>query len=297
MRSKHQPASQHHDENHAPVQGGSAFTPLQARLAQNASQQQAPTRLQQRNPGLGLDLASPNRRQQNASAPAAPVAAPLPSPVMSSAPPTPRTPSGSSGGAASASSAGAGPSAKQSWFAGLFNWKPLSLSLHSYEGFIATQMEVKRLLLTSGAKVFIEDSESLGIWRCSLKDNNSKTLRFRIEFTVGGSSTGSPSNVLASPALSVPGTPQFGGAALLSPALSSHSRSSADSVVVKGAPGTQVYSTKITFHLEKGSNQTFKNMYNHMARDWHMDVVRGGAAAPPQSPALGRGNVGLGVNV
>ncbi|PWN29491.1 Pkinase-domain-containing protein [Jaminaea rosea] len=307
MRSKHrEPAQQQQDENNAP-------TPLQARLAQNATAQ--PTRLQQRNPGLGLDLASsssPSRRQQNASAPASAaspriVAAPLPSPTISvsSTPATPRTPSGSSAGTGTASAAG--PGAKQSWFAGLFNWKPLSLSLHSYEGFIATQMEVKRLLLTSGAKVFIEDSESLGMWRCSLKDNNSKTLRFRIEFTVGGGSTAaSPQNMLASPALSVPGTPLLGlgnqAQPLLSPALSSHSRSSAESVVVKNtnanAGGQAVYSTKITFHLEKGSNQTFKNMYNHMARDWHMDVRSANAGG--QSPALGgqrAGVVGLGVNV
>lgn len=253
--------------------GQQSFGPLQARLAQNSQQ---PTRLQQKNPGLGLDLTSARTPARQAT-----VAAPgISSPTLSSAPATPRTPS-----------MGTAPSVKQSWFTGLFNWKPVSLSLLSCEGFIATQMEIKRLLLSSGAKVFIEDSESLGVWRCSLKDNNSKTLRFRIEFSV--TSGQSPAPVHASPALSVPSTPisarmattMAGG--MQSPALSSHS--GADSF-----NGT--YSTKITFTLEKGSSQTFKNMYSHMQREWTLDPSpHSHGGLPPQSP--NPATIGLGVNM
>ncbi|CAO1627747.1 unnamed protein product [Parajaminaea phylloscopi] len=255
---------------------GRPVGPLQARLAHNAQ----PTKLQQRNPGLGLDLQNrASARSQQAGTVAAPG---ISSPTLPSAPNTPRTPSVPST-----------PNVKQSWFTGLFNWKPVSLSLLSAEGFIATQMEIKRLLLSSGARVFIEDSESLGAWRCSLKDNNSKTLRFRIEFTVVSHHTNSPASAYAgSPALSVPGTPisaRFATTGLQSPALSSHSHVSTDSTN-NGAN----YSTKVSLTLEKGSSQTFKNMYSHMQREWTLDPSLHGMQ-PPSSPAPAA--IGLGVNM
>ncbi|CAO1630753.1 unnamed protein product [Jaminaea pallidilutea] len=243
---------------------GAPMGPLQARLNQKAAQ---PTRLQQRNPGLGLDL-STNRnagRDGDENNPE------LVSPVHYNAPATPRTPSGSSA-----------PGAKQSWFAGLFNWKTVTLSLDSCEGFITTQAEIKRLLLTSGAKVFIEDSESLGIWRCSLKDNNSKTLRFKIDFSVAPS----PSSIHTahSPALSVPGTPvSYGRGVMNSPALSGHGG--------MGIGNSGSYTTRVTFHLEKGSSATFRTMHAQMQRQWTLDVPRS-----PAATFTGH-NFGLGVNV
>lgn len=249
--------------------GTSSGGPLSARLAANAGVKK-PTRLQQKNPGLGLDLAHSPVKNPGQGVVAAPG---LASPSMGGTSSVPGTPSvGSST-----------PGPKQSWFAGLFNWKPMTLSLSSYEGFVATQVETKRLLFTSGAKVFIEDSEALGAWRCSLKDNNGKTLRFRIDFNIAQHS--SPQSILQSPALSVPGTPMtpsMRGAA--SPALSSHSGGDAGSML-SGAG----YSTKVTFSLEKGSSQTFRSMYAHMKQEWTLDV------GVPSSPAIS--NVGLGVNI
>lgn len=267
----------------SPAHPQQELTPLQSRLAHNASAR--PTRLQQRNPGLGLDLTqqqqqqSTQMQQQNATSPS----------VLS-----PTTPYHSTHGVPSTPSAG--PSAKQSWFAGLFNWKATSLHLNSLDGFVGTQMEVKRLLLTSGAKVFIEDSEALGSWRCSMKDNNSKTLRFRIEFNISSSPAGSHggSSLLASPALSVPGTPMSGtgrGGLAPSPALSSSSRYSGAELL--NATG---YSTKVTFTLEKGNSQAFKNMYSQLRRDWILDApgfAGAGTGGAQYSPAM----VGLGVNM
>ncbi|CAO1631031.1 unnamed protein product [Sympodiomycopsis kandeliae] len=243
---------------------------LSARLAANAASK--PTRLQQKNPGLGLDLAHSPVKHPGQGVVAAPG---LTSPSIGTVS-MPGTPSV------------AGPGPKQSWFAGLFNWKPMSLSLSSHEGFVATQMETKRLLFTSGAKVFIEDSEALGAWRCSLKDNNGKTLRFRIDFNIAQHS--SPS-MLASPNLSVPGTPMTPSTrGAPSPSLSSHSRNSGDASSILSGSG---YATKVTFSLEKGSTQTFKNMYAHMKQEWTLDYSLGGAQQ--RSPVMG--TVGLGVNM
>lgn len=271
----------------SPAHAQQELTPLQSRLANNASAR--PTRLQQRNPGLGLDL---TQQQQQQSAQMQQHNTTTPS-VLS-----PTTPHHAThGGAGVPPTPAAGPSAKQSWFAGLFNWKATSLHLNSLDGFVGTQMEVKRLLLTSGAKVFIEDSEALGSWRCSLKDSNSKTLRFRIEFNISSSPASGPgshggSSLLASPALSVPGTPMSGtgrGALAPSPALSSSSRYSGAELL--NASG---YSTKVTFTLEKGNSQAFKNMYSQLRRDWILDAPGFAAAGGAQySPAM----VGLGVNM
>lgn len=278
MRSK---ASTQSDDTHSVAGRNSAnydsasqysgTNPLSARLAANAGVKK-PTRLQQKNPGLGLDLAhSPVKNPGQGT-----VAAPgLSSPSMGSSS-VPGTPSLAS------------PGAKQSWFAGLFNWKPMSLSLSSYEGFVATQMETKRLLFSSGAKVFIEDSEALGAWRCSLKDNNGKTLRFKIDFNIAQNT--SPSS-LASPSLSVPGTPMTPSTrGAPSPALSSHSRHSGDASSILSGAG---YSTKVTFVLEKGSSQTFRSMYAHMRQEWTLDMNANVTAA--RSPATA--TVGLGVNI
>lgn len=255
------------------------MTPLQARLAQNAAATAAgPSRLQQRNPGLGLDLTTPMRNNGNQYlTPASPGAASsLASPTLPNytAPPTPTM----------SSHASAGP--KQSWFAGLFNWKAVSYHLSSHEGFVATQVEVRRLLLSLGAgsKCFIEDSEALGAWRCSMKDSNGKTLRFKIEFNIASAANGGNSQYGASPALSIPGTPHSTGgrsgmySATASPVLSSQSRatSGADSFV---SNGTTVYSTKISFTLEKGNGQAFKVMFANLKRCWSLDYAA-------QSPAM-----------
>lgn len=248
-------------------------------LQQNNGQS---TRLQSRNPGLGLDIGSP----------ALGGAASLKSPTLSmysaqsSAPPTPSTPGSVLMTPGSRSSSHSSP--KQSWFAGLFNWKPATCTLMSVENFSATHAETKRLLLSCGARVFVEDSENAGVLKCSLAEvrgagvevsaptsgSANKPLRFRVEFQILPMSSS-----VASPAL---GTPRSIG----SPALSSNG----------GAGAT--YATSVTLVQEKGSLSTFKQIYHTLRGVWTLDV-------PVSSPALSASTaaspvvaqVGLGVSM
>jgi len=233
-----------------------AYERLQEAGIQAGNRQAMPTKLQQKNPGLGLDIG-----MSNVAAPSS-----IKSPTMStySAPPTPSTP-----GSASLMSPSLNTSPKQSWFAGLFNWKPATSTLMSTENFSITHNETKRLLLNSGARVFVEDSENAGVLKCSLaegKDINSKPLRFRVEFHI------LPMSSLSSPAMG--GTPRSAAA---SPALSNHSQ--------------QHYATSVTLIQEKGSLTSFKQIYHSLKRTWTLDIPSGSV---PNSPATGL-NVGLGV--
>lgn len=229
---------------------------------QEAGARGGQTKLQQKNPGLGLDIGL------SGGGPA-----PMKSPALSgfSAPPTPNTP-----GTPSLMSPSMNSSPKQSWFAGLFNWKPATASLMSTENFSITHAETKRLLLNSGARVFVEDSENAGVLKCSLtegKEINSKPLRFRVEFQI------LPMSSLASPALG--GTPK---SAMASPALSSHSNQSQ----------AAHYATCVNLIQEKGSLASFKSIYHSLKRTWTLDIANGSAV--PDSPITPAYNVGLGVS-
>ncbi|UZJ52773.1 hypothetical protein CBS101457_002093 [Exobasidium rhododendri] len=213
-----------------------------------------PTKLQQKNPGLGLDIGLNNLGTPFTGK----------SPAMSaySGPPTPSTP-----GSSSLMSPSLNTSPKQSWFAGLFNWKPATSTLMSMENFSITHNETKRLLLNSGARVFVEDSENAGVFKCSMtegKEFNSKPLRFRVEFQI------LPMSSAASPA--------FGSAprsAMNSPALSA-----------------QHYATSVTLIQEKGSLTSFKQIYQSLKRNWTLDIPN---SLTSNSPAPGY-TVGLGVS-
>jgi len=223
-----------------------------------------PTKLQQKNPGLGLDIGLSAGAESHSPA--------LKSPALSgfSAPLTPATPS-----TPGLMSPSLNTSPKQSWFAGLFNWKPATASLMSTENFSITHTETKRLLLHSGARVFVEDSENAGVLKCSLnegRDGSSKPVRFRVEFQILPLSS-----TAASPAIG--GTPK---SILASPALSLQSP----------LPPQQHYATSITLIQEKGSLASFKQVYNSLKRTWTLDAPSGSV---PSSPVTPNYNVGLGV--
>jgi serine/threonine protein kinase len=254
------------------------------------AQRQQQTRLQAQNPGLGLDIGGTAGLNLNQNQIAA---ASVKSPTLSayshsSGPPTPSTPASvlMTPGSRSSSSQS---SPKQSWFAGLFNWKPASCTLMSVENFSTTHTEIKRLLLSCGARVFVEDSENAGILKCSLADGKangehgsiatvSKPIRFRVEFH-----NLPVSSALASPAL---GTPR----SMHSPALSS-----------TGA----AYATSVVLIQEKGSLSTFKQIYHTLRDAWTLDMqastpatlaspaFNNAAAMDRGSPAL----AGLGVSL
>lgn len=251
-------------------------------MAQKAQQG---SRVQSRNPGLGLDIGSPALGNAGIKSPTLSVYS-----AASSAPPTPSTPNSAMTTPGSRSSSGASP--KQSWFAGLFNWKPATCTLMSVENFSTTHAEAKRLLQSCGARVFVEDSENTGTLKCSLAEvrtggaqsvhsteshHSAKPLRFRVEFQI------LPMSSSASPALGSSTPRSIGSAA--SPNLSANG---------------VAYATSVTLVQEKGSLSTFKQIYHAMRDLWVLDV-------PNSSPALNKANspiaspgiaqVGLGVSM
>ncbi|EPQ31486.1 uncharacterized protein PFL1_00821 [Pseudozyma flocculosa PF-1] len=233
-------------------------------------QPKAPTRLQQRkNPGLGLDIGSSNAYVSSA-----------PSPNPSTAPSTPATPS---------------MTPKNSWFAGLFNWKPATHTLMSTENFSETLVETSRLLQSYGVRVVLEDSEHHGTLKCTVNEyrefngvtTSAKPVRFRVEFTIlpVGSAANSPhlglGLALPSPAL---GSSRNGHP---SPALSNYSRHSAASGGSSGGGGpvssydyattqqhhraTYGFATSVTLIQEKGALSTFRLIHGRLRREWTLD--------------------------
>ncbi|CEH18548.1 serine threonine-protein kinase [Ceraceosorus bombacis] len=247
----------------------------QAALAAGSAGARGPTRLQQqKNAGLGLDLATLNKNVQN------PLAA------NASVPGTPASVASSSGGAPN--------SPKQSWFTSLFQWKTVHHTLYSVENFSVTHNEVKRILQTCpGAKVYVEDSENANVLKCSLPEirdgggsiSASKPLRFRVEFAAMSLSH-TATNMGASPALSVGSNGSRFGAA--SPALSNHSGKSGASAQRENV----MYSTSCHMVHEKGSATAFRSLCEQLRRQWTL-----GGPSTPASPAPGATGFGLGVSM
>ncbi|KAN0061309.1 serine/threonine-protein kinase gin4 [Thecaphora frezii] len=219
-------------------------------------QSKGPTRLQQRkNPGLGLDIGTSN-------AYVAGTGTAVSSPVMVSMPATPSmTP-------------------KNSWFAGLFNWKPATHTLLSTENFSETLVETSRLLQSYGVRVVVEDADHHGMLKCTVNEYRefngvvtaAKPVRFRVEFTIlpVGSAANSPhlglGLALPSPAM---GSSRSGHP---SPALSTFSRLSGASGAADFAQRpTYGFATSVTLIQEKGALSTFKLIHARLRREWSLD--------------------------
>jgi hypothetical protein len=228
----------------APLPLANMFAPP----ASSRQQGQGPTRVQKLNPGLGLDIGIPG--DYGAAAPAGIV----------SPPPTPLSPSAT------------GPGKKDSWFAGLFNWKPATFTLMSTENLSETLGEAVRRLQSFGVRVAMD--ESLDAHHTTLKcavteyrDSGglvtpAKPLRFRVEFSIlpVGSTTNSPYLGLG---LSLHGA-NIDANGLPSPALSTHSRSSAST--------NAVFATSMQVIQEKGALSTFKLVHGRLRREWTLDM-------------------------
>ncbi|CAD6892027.1 unnamed protein product [Tilletia controversa] len=275
------------------------------------------TRLQQKNPGLGLDILAPT---VSISAPEPPITN-GPTTTLALPSPNPSIMSGASSIIA--------PSPKQSWFTGLFNWKPASCTLYSTENISATTTECRRLLHSYGIRTVVEDAESdlrVAVLKCAspeVRDPSgghivNKSVRFRVEFTIlpvssssasSGHGSGSAS-LAASPAMMAPGTPRSSVFVPASPALSSRS-GGAGSVIgaggsVSGAGSVRAasirsgttststmsashgFATMMTLVQEKGALSTFKGVHSHLRRDWELDMLAplSPAIAYPASPRL-----------
>ncbi|KAI5477985.1 serine/threonine-protein kinase HSL1,negative regulator of Swe1 kinase [Pseudohyphozyma bogoriensis] len=131
-------------------------------------------------------------------------------------------------------------SPKQSWFAGLFNFKQHSYNLHSTETPSVTRAECQHLLESFGITVQVDDMHALRCRVSNLRDASSaaplKPVKFRVEFS-------SYSHL----------SPQMGG-------------TSPD-------PRGQ-YPTGLTLVMEKGAHSTFKVIYNRLRSSWELDTPR-----------------------
>ncbi|KAE8231951.1 hypothetical protein CF326_g3020 [Tilletia indica] len=269
------------------------------------------TRLQKKNPGLGLDILAPT---VSISAPEPDATSMGPS-TLALPSPNPSIMSGSSSIVA--------PSPKQSWFTGLFNWKPASYTLYSTENLSATTTECRRLLNSFGVRTILEDAESdlrVAVLKCvsaEVRDPSgtqviNKPVRFRVEFailpvgsspansTAGGS--GGSSSLAASPAMMVPGTPRSSVLVPASPALSSRSGGAGSvsggggsvagggsirassirsgTTSASGMSASYGYATNVVVVQEKGPLSSFKHVYALLKRDWELDMLA------PLSPAI-----------
>lgn len=195
----------------------------------NGPRAQTSTRVQKLNPGLGLDI-TPNM-------------APL------SPPTTPQSPA--------VATLSSGPGKKDSWFAGLFNWKPATFTLMSTENFQDTLGETVRRLQSYGVRVLLDSSSPpTGVQSTTLKcsinqytESNgvvtaAKPLRFRVELNILPVGSASPMG------LGLTGLP--------SPALSS---------------GGVTYATSVLVVQEKGALSTFKLVHGRLRREWMLDLA------------------------
>ncbi|BGP55155.1 serine/threonine-protein kinase gin4 [Rhodotorula sphaerocarpa] len=171
--------------------------------------------------------------------------------------------------ALSSSRSGANDSAvpKQSWFAGLFNWKSLSYTLMSTDYAHPTRMECKRLLEEMGAAVVVQNADGMGILKCRVHERRdassigpAKSAKFRVEFS------------------------SYSSSAAPSPSLGSSSPNPSVSEL------RQQYPTLVTLVMEKGAHSTFKATYNRLRHRWTLDDPRGGSvhggAASPDAAAM-----------
>ncbi len=216
----------------------------------------AGSKLQARNPGLGLDIHSA-QASNNAT-------------VESGLPPTP----------SSAQHHEFSSPRQASWFGSIFNFKPQVFTLYSIENHNVTLEVCKQLLQCLGCKVIVENAESLSpTLKCSVAEVRdaanrllaSKQVRFRVEFqvlAVSSSSARASPNMAASPnRLSV-----------ASPALSSHSAESSrraasikSSTLQSPAVATGLCSVKVKITQEKGNGSTLKALHSVLRDSWSLD--------------------------
>ncbi|KDN52313.1 Pkinase-domain-containing protein [Tilletiaria anomala UBC 951] len=229
--------------------------------AATAGQPAGLTRLQQKNPGLGLDLKAASGTVE--STVSSPVASTVSSEFSS-----PR---------------------QASWFGSIFNWKPSSFTLNSIENLTVTLETAKKLLQSFGVVTSVENSEHAPVLKCSaldVKDSTgrltaNKQVRFRIEFVILPivSAAGAPSSPnrlsVASPTLSTYSDSSSGsggaGGARRANSIRASSIYSAAGSAAGGAAG--VYATKVKITQEKGSNNTLKTIFALLREQWTLDML------------------------
>ncbi|KAJ9474125.1 putative serine/threonine-protein kinase HSL1 [Pseudozyma hubeiensis] len=253
-----------YDQTHAPPALANIFAaPATGRSSQTAA---ASTRAQ-KNAGLGLDMGAAGGVISPPTTPQSQFSA-----TLASAP------------VASSGSTGTAPGKKDSWFAGLFNWKPATFTLMSTENFSETLSECVRRLQSYGVRVAMDDSSDVHhtTLKCSVneyRESNgvttaAKPLRFRVELNilpVGSPAVNSPymggglGLSLNGGAGAVGGGGSVMNHGLPSPALSTYSRGS--------SAGGVTFATSVLVVQEKGALSTFKLIHGRLRREWSLDVA------------------------
>ncbi|TKY89580.1 hypothetical protein EX895_001365 [Sporisorium graminicola] len=252
-----------YDQTHAPPALASIFAgaPAAAGRSAHGGATAASTRVQKLNPGLGLGLGGEASADMY-SPPTTPV-----SPHVATLTPV-----------AQSSNA---PGKKDSWFAGLFNWKPATFTLMSTENFSETLSECVRRLQSYGVRVAMDESSDVHhtTLKCTIneyRESNgittaAKPLRFRVELNIlpVGSAANSP-QVGGGLGLSLHGAPMGGGGSVMShglpsPALSTYSRGS--------SAGGVTFATSVLVVQEKGALSTFKLIHGRLRREWTLDLA------------------------
>lgn len=247
-----------YEQSHAPPALASIFAPHRS-----AAQPSSSSRVQKLNPGLGLDIGGGSSGVGAISPPTTPV-----TPQLATLAPLPANTHNS------ASSSSSAPGKKDSWFAGLFNWKPATFTLMSTENFSETLSECVRRLQSYGVRVAMDDSSDVHhtTLRCTIneyRESNgvttaAKPLRFRVELNI--LPVGSAAN---SPQMSGLGLSLNGGTTmnhgLPSPALSTYSRGS--------SAGGVTFATSVLVVQEKGALSSFKLIHGRLRREWTLDLA------------------------
>jgi len=251
-----------------------------------------PTRLQMRNPGLGLEINSTTSTISNG-----PASAPMVQGSYSPRSPNLQTPStihqmsmpspalSITSSSASSNHPPSSPAisvASKGWFSSILSWKAAVFTLYSTENLSNTSQECRRILKANGVEV---DNAALSVLKCDVKDHSSgKNLKFRISLhslAIGSNSTSS--------------SPNFNNQTFLpgssSPAMSSVSRNSTTS---NASRINNPYSTSVIFTLEKGQKSNFENVCRNVRNGWALD------SSPTAVQASAAGDydqvVGLGVH-
>lgn len=249
-----------YDQTHAPPALASIFAGAPAGSGRSApGSAAASTRTPKLNPGLGLGLSGE-------------AGADLISP--------PTTPVTAHAATLAPSATSTAPGKKDSWFAGLFNWKPATFTLMSTENLSETLSECVRRLQSYGVRVAMDESSDVHhtTLKCTINEyresngatTGAKPLRFRVELNIlpVGSAANSP-QVGGGLGLSLHGAPIGGGSVmsngLPSPALSTYSRGS--------SAGGVTFATSVLVVQEKGTLSTFKLIHGRLRREWTLDLA------------------------
>lgn len=269
----------------SPIKTGSEFksstnSPIVDHVREKANAK--PTRLQMKNPGLGLEI---NSNQNHSIIGSGPASAPInQTSNFSSSPRSPnfsqglQTPSTIHSQLASpalsitSSSASSNPPPSpqpvtKSFFgtltSGFFKWSPASSLLYSTENLSITSDETRRIMRSLGFSV---DNGSFGIIKCETTNNsNSPKLKIRVNLN----------SLAVSNNHSNQSSPIFGGGQ--SPALSSISNSSGAGRSTNNSAGNRGnlknYSTSVTFTLEgSGKKSHFEQIAAQVRAVWSLDA-------------------------